>query len=407
MIAGRNIVCVASNWHDHPTSKHHVMRRLALQNDVLWINFHASRRPRLTRSDSGAIVRRLRQVLRGPQRVAPGIDNLSPLLVPLPDAGWARWVNGVALARQVRAALRTRPARPTQLWLFTPDVPELIPRLNLERVVYYCVDDFAAFSGFDTALIERLEADTMARSDVVLATSEQLYHDRRNRHPHVFHVPHGVDFEHFARTPMLSPADVPPPLRDLPRPVLGFMGLISDYVDLDLIAAAAQARPQWSFALVGDVRCATEPVAGRPNVHLLGGRPYDELPRICRGFDVGLIPFRMNRLVRAVNPIKLREYLAAGLPVVSASMDAVRPYMPHVHLADTLQTFLPACEAALADAARGDADARQDRVRADGWAARVAAIQRIVMTPNDVASDPPATSRAEPAATAPCPTAAR
>lgn len=378
MIHDRNIVCVASNWFDHPTSKHHVMRHLAAQNHVLWVNFHASRRPRLTRGDTHMVLRRLRQMWGGTRRVAPGIDVLSPLVVPLPDVPLARAVNGCALARQVSVALRRLPRRPTQLWLFTPDVPELIDRLGGEHVVYYCVDDFAAFTGYNTPLMERLERRTMAASDVVITTSAELYQERRSLHPHVHLVPHGVDFEHFSVTPGLPREAVPGDLKAIRGPVFGYMGLITDYMDWSLISRAARARPDWSFVLLGDVRCDVSAVAGCRNVHLLGGRPYEQLPAYCRGFDVGLIPFALNRLTRAVNPIKLREYLAAGLPVVSAPLAAVLRYRPSVLTAMTLDEFVAAGEEALRMAGEEDPRVRQEVVRSEGWSARVEELSSLV-----------------------------
>jgi len=378
VIRDRNIICIASNWFDHPTSKHHVMWRLSQHNHVVWVNYHASRRPQLTRGDSHLVVRRLRQIWSGPRRVATSMDVLSPLLVPLPASRVARFVNSQLLSRQVLGTLRRLPQRPTQLWLFAPDIPELIGRLPVERVVYYCVDDFAAFSGYDTELVEHLERRTIAASDVVITTSAKLFERHRPRHPRVHHVPHGVDFEHFAGALTLPVAAVPEDLRRVPPPVLAFMGVVGDYMDMPLLADAARARPEWSFVLLGDVRCNVAPLADIPNIHLLGGRPYGLLPAYCRGFDVGLIPFRMNRLTRAVNPIKLREYLAAGLPVVSAPLDAVRRYAPFVQLAETLPEFLAACERALAMAQDGHPQARQDLVRAEGWQERVAFISHLV-----------------------------
>lgn len=392
MIAGRNIVCIASNWCDHPTSKHHVMRQLAEQNHVLWVNFHASRRPRLTRGDARQVLRRLGQAWRGAQRAAPQLEVLTPALVPLPESALARRLNARILRRQIRAALRRLGPRPVQLWLFTPDIPELIGRLGAERVVYYCVDDFAAFSGFNSGLLEALERCTMAASDVVITTSATLYEQRRRRHPCVHLVPHGVDFAHFAAARTLPPAAVPADLRAVPRPVFGYMGLISDYVDLELLAAAAQRRPGWSFVLIGNASCRLDAVAGVPNVHVLGPRPYAELPGYCRGFDVGLIPFRMNRLTRAVNPIKLRDYLAAGLPVVSAPMREVMRYRPAVLPAETLDEFLAACTVALEMAGRGDAAARQDLVRDESWAARVEWLSDLVLRCPPTAA-PPAPAR--------------
>lgn len=383
MIHDRNIVCVTSSWYDHPTSKHHVMRLLAEENDVLWINFHASRRPQLTGGDALLVYRRLQRVWQGPQRVAPRIDVFSPLMIPLPGSSLVRAINGRLLVRRIRGVLKSRPVRPTQLWLFTPDIPELIRQLPAERVIYYCVDDFAAFDGFDTALVEELERRTMANSDLVVTTSTKLQEEREFRHPNVHLVPHGVDFEHFARATKLPDDALPEDLRSIPRPIFGYMGLISDYVDLDLIARAARARRHWSFVLLGDARCNLDAIASLPNVHRLGGKPYEQLPAYCSGFDVGLIPFRMNRLVRAVNPIKLREYLAAGLPVVSAPMEAVLSYAPAVQTAETPDEFLAACETALSQAGDGQIEQRQTLVQDESWRCRVALLSDLVTQARD------------------------
>lgn len=383
MIRDRNIVCVASNWFEHPTSKHHVMRLLSEQNHVLWVNYHASRRPRLNRSDSRMIVRRLREAWAGSRRVSRSgsgpIDVLSPLLLPLPESPAARWLNARLLIRRIREALRRVPERPTQLWLFAPDVPELIEPLGAEKVVYYCVDDFAAFAGYNAELVAALERRTLAAADVVIATSEVLHEHCRRQHADAHLVPHGVDFEHFASATGIPNDLVPDDIRDVSKPVFGYLGLISDYVDFDLIAAAARRRPEWSFVLVGSARCSTSVLDGLSNVHLLGGKPYEELPGYCRAFDVGLIPFRMGRLTRAVNPIKLREYLAAGLPVVSAPMPAVRHYAPAVQTAETLGQFLSACASAWAAAQDGQADERQALVRSESWRTRVEQLSRVVM----------------------------
>ena len=379
MIRGRNIVCVASNWFEHPTSKHHVMRALAEHNNVLWINYHASRRPKFNRSDSRMILRRLRAAVSKTQRVAATIDVLSPLLLPFPESRAARFVNARLMARQIGAALRHLPQRPRQLWLFTPDAPELIDLLPAEKVIYYCVDDFAAFNGFNSDLITRLERRTISRSDVVFATSRPLYERCWDQHANTHHVSHGVDFQHFASAAQIPGEEIPADLRKIKHPVFGYIGLISDYVDLALIAQAARERPEWSFVLIGSARCDTQVVADLPNVHLLGPRPYEQLPRYCRGFDVGLIPFRMNRLTRAVNPIKLREYLAAGLPVVSSPMPAVLRYAPAVRTAETPTEFANACAAAL-DISRDEAaDTRRGLVRHEGWQPLVERLARIVM----------------------------
>jgi len=379
MIRDRNIVCVASGWWDHPTGKHHVMRLLAECNDVVWIGFHGSRRPSLTTRDAGAALRRLRRIVAGPRAVASRLRVLTPLVLPLPSSPRARRFNVWALRRQIAAALRSLPRRPTQLWLFTPDVPELAEACSWERVVYFCVDEFAAFDGYDARLIDALELRTLRRADVTLATSPALLEARRPETTTSHYAPHGVDFEHFAKARARTAASVPADLRDIPGPRFGYFGLLGAYVDLDLLARVARRRADWSFVLIGDAGCDLAPLERISNVHILGGRPYESLPAYSRGLDVGLIPFRMSRLTRAVNPIKLREYLAAGLPVISAPLPAAMEFAPHVLLAQTPDELIAAGELALRSRSDQDARARQERVRGDSWRARVEEFSRWVM----------------------------
>lgn len=376
------------------------MRLLSQHNDVIWINYHASRRPRLNFLDLKMIANRLRQSAGGTRVVEGKIKVLAPLLLPFPEVRWARDLNARRIARHVRRALADLPKREIQLWLFTPDAPELIDLLNPDRVLYYCVDDFAGFSGFNPDLIARFELATCSAADLVLATSEKLLDKCRPMNPNCHLLLHGVDYDHFASTSRVHACEIPSDVREIPRPIFGYFGLISDYVDLDLIAAAARARPEWSFVLLGERNCDVSELTGIPNIHLLGSKPYEHLPLYCRAFDVGLIPFRMNRLTRAVNPIKLREYLAAGLPVVSAPMPEVLRYAPAVRTAETLSEFIETAEASLQDARRGDPDARRTLVCQESWRARVETISRIL-------TESPMVSAAESTADQPRPSQSR
>ena len=378
MISGRTIIGVGSGWSAHPTSKYHVMRRLAEDNHVVWVNYHASRRPSLNRNDLLKIVKRVRQACSGIRQVQSTIDVLSPMVLPWPESSAVRFFNARLIARQVNGVLGSRPQRPVQLWLFTPDIPELIDLVETEAVVYYCVDDFAAFSGFNSELIARLEKQTCRKADTTIATSQTLLEHCRNLHPNAQLVLHGVDVDHFASAFEMATDRLPEDVRNIPGPVFGYFGLLSDYVDLDLIATAARRRPDWSFVLLGSRACDVSVLEGIKNVHLLGNKAYEELPDYCRAFDVGLIPFRMNRLTRSVNPIKLREYLAAGLPVVSSPMPEVFRYRSAVYTAETPDEFISACQHALAAARSGPATQRRDLVRAESWQARVEQLSEIV-----------------------------
>ncbi len=374
MIENRNIICFASNWFYDPTSKHHVMKLLAERNHVIWVNYHASRRPRLTGADASTVAAKLRQFIEGPRRVGENMTVVTPLVVPLPGSRVATAVNRRLLTRQIRAVLRGLPERPVQLWSFAPDVDFMCGRFDEERVVYYCVDEYSQFSGYDVAETLAAEKRLAGRADLVITTSQVLYDAKRPLNENVVLVTHGVDCEHFARATSAD-TTLPSDIRDLPRPILGFWGLIQDWLDVELLAAVARARPDWSMVLIGEAATDVTELSREPNVHLLGRRKYDELPAYAAGFDVGMIPFRVNALTRAVNPIKLREYLSAGLPVVSTALPEVRRYGELVQVVEDAASFVRTCERVLVDGAEHDAVLhRQSVMRGETWRAKVAEI---------------------------------
>lgn len=378
LIQDRNIICIASNWFYDPTSKHHVMRILSERNHVVWVNYHGSRWPRIGAADLGAAAAKLRQFADGPRRVSDSMTVLTPLVVPMPGNRAAAALNRRLLVAQIRAVLQDLPPRPVQLWSFAPDVDYLCGRFDEERVVYYCVDEFSEFNGYDREATLAAERRMAAKSDLVVTTSQSLYDAKRGLNEIVALVTHGVDHEHFAQA---GAPDIAPPqdIANLPRPVLGFWGLIQDWLDVDLLHALATARPEWSIVLIGEVATNVDRLRPLPNVHLIGRRPYADLPAYARGFDLGLIPFRVNDLTRAVNPIKLREYLSAGLPVVSTALPEVACYGDHVAIAKSNEQFIEACTRIVdaGDDPRARA-ARQAAMRSETWESKVEELSELV-----------------------------
>jgi len=372
MIEGRTILCFASGYDAPPTSKHHVMHLLAERNTVLWVNYHASRTPTASSSDMLYMAKKLGQVLAGVTRPRKNLYVLTPLVVPVPNRPWARAMNRRLLVAQIRQALGQIRRGPVQVWSFTPDIAYALGHFGEEKVVYYCVDDHAAFTGYDREQVLRDEEELCRRADLVVTTSMTLQKAKAPWNPNTILVPHGVDYEHFSRAvreELPQPAD----LAGIPHPRLGFFGLIRDWVDLDLLADVARKRPGWHIVMIGDSTVDLAPYRDLPNMHFLGRRPYAELPAYCRHFDVGLIPFVVNELTAAVNPIKLREYLAAGLPVVSTPMPEVAQYGDLVHLTNGKLGLLEAAKAAL-KSANGSRASRSAAMAAETWPKKVAGI---------------------------------
>lgn len=377
VISGKNIVCLASGWDYHPTSKHHIMRQLAERNHVVWVNWHSSRRPKIHWADLRAIGSKIGQIRKGARRVSDGITVITPWQVPIPGSRLVRRLNAASVRRAVRKVLSGLPDRPVQLWSFAPDVAELAGTLGEELAVYYCVDAFGEFPGYDRAMIAQRERELLRKCEVVLTTSAPLYEAKRELHPNVHRIQHGVDWRSLARA-VNDELPVPTELADLPGPLIGYVGVIGQWVDLELVAGLAERRPDASIVMIGPELVSRGPCAGLPNVHWLGERDHATLPSYLRHFDVGLIPFKHVPLTHNANPIKLYEYLAAGVPVVSSPLPAVEAIPDSVWLADDADTLADSCEAALQ---RNDPGLRRQRSRlmiAESWEVRLEEIGRII-----------------------------
>jgi glycosyltransferase involved in cell wall biosynthesis len=380
------IIAFAKDWNEDPTSNHHVLRELAKTRRVLWLNSLATRTPKLSSSrDLGKIRRKLGEFARGPVRVENDLWVFTPLVLPLPHLAAARAANKLAL-RATIAALRLRLGlRSFHLWTFLPNVPDYVGVLGEELAVYYCVDEWSMFSYLDRERTVELERRLLGKVDAVFAINHALADAKRAVNPQTFVSPHGVDVALFGKA-LAEETQVPADLAAIAqggagggkRPVIGFYGTLQDWVDLELVEEVARARPDWAVVLIGQIMVDVERLRQLPNVHLLGRRTHAELPAYCKGFDVGIIPYRRQERMEFVNPIKLREYLAAGLPVVSTSVPEVVRYGERCAIADTAADFVKAIEAALGAGGRPARQARAAAMANESWAARVAEVARNV-----------------------------
>jgi glycosyltransferase involved in cell wall biosynthesis len=342
MISGRDFVVLSDDWNGLPTSAIHLFRRLARTNRVFWFNT-IGRMPRLTRADVGKMFRTLGRwawgrIGRAETEAEPagtGVRAVNPVMVPW-FKGWIRRLNRRCLIRKFRQLReRYRITDPIQVTTFPYAVDFL--KANPDGLkVYYCVDDFLDYPGVNHRDWARMEAELLESIDGLIVTSGDLARKRLNSCP-LLHLPHGVDFDHFYNA--LACSEPVPALEKIPRPIVGFFGLISEWVDLPLIAHLSEAFPETSFVLIGRADVDLGPLARRPNVHPLGLVPYADLPRHARYFDVGLIPFVLNNLTRAVNPLKLMEYFALGLPVLSTRLPELESIEGPLRLAVTRSEF--------------------------------------------------------------------
>ena len=230
------------------------------------------------------------------------------------------------------------------LWYYTPQALRFSSHLEPEAIAYDCMDELSAFKGASSDL-PALERELMGRADVVFTGGRSLYEAKRTQHPNIHPMPSSVDVAHFASA--LRVTEDPEDQRDLPRPRLGFFGVLDERLDTFLLEGMAAARPDWQFVMIGPiVKIDPRDLPRRPNIHYLGAKSYADLPRYIAGWDVALLLFARNAATRFISPTKTPEYLAAGRPVVSTSIhDVVQPYGERglVYIADTVADMTRAC----------------------------------------------------------------
>jgi UDP-galactopyranose mutase len=247
-------------------------------------------------------------------------------------------------------------------WLETPLAVPLLQAVEPSLVVYDCMDELSAFMHAPPELLAR-ERELLARAHVVFTGGPSLYRAKRPLHPRVYCFPSSVHVGHFARA--RGNCAEAPDQAALPRPRLGFAGVIDERLDTALIDGVAAARPDWQLVLIGPtVKIDPASVPQRPNIAYLGMKPYADLPAYLTGWDVCVMPFARNRSTQFISPTKTLEYMAAGRPIVSTPIgDVAELYGRIVYLADGVERFVAACQQAM-DASPLERDARAARARA-------------------------------------------
>ncbi len=376
---GENIISFSKDWTEDPTSNNHVMRRLAKENTVLWLNSISTRAPNLSSGrDLKKIVTKLGAFFRGARHEGDRLWVYTPLVLPLPHSPWATRANRLLLRFMLGRLRRQLGMTEFQLWTFLPNATEYVGTLGEAVSVYYCTDEWSKFTGVNERKMADAERELCRKVDILFATAQSLLDNRRPLNLECHLATHGVEVEKFARA-LDDATPLPADLADLPRPILGFYGLLEDWLDYDLLVTLARRRPDWTFVLLGKAVVDVSRLEAVPNVRLLGRKPHDELPAYCKAFDVGLIPYQLTERLLHVNPIKLREYLCAGLPVVSAALPEVERYQPLCAIARTPDEW----ERAIEDALKADTPearrARSAAMRDESWDRKVEELSEQVM----------------------------
>ena len=372
------IIYFGNDWFaENRTSSHHIAEQLAKRTRVLYVDAPGLRPPKANARDLRKICRKLLSLGRRPRCVGDRLWQISVPQIPFRRFASVRRLNA-ALGRYLvaRAMKRLRFTR-TLSWFAVPHPGFLANAFGESAVVYYCIDDYAALPDVDAHAVAKMDEQLTRRADQVFVASARMLRAKQRLRPSTVLAPHGVDVDLF-RTAADPQLPIAPGARGLRGPVVGFYGSIEDWIDLDLIADLAERRPDWTFLLIGRLAVNPGRLKALPNVVFAGPQPYRSLPAWAKAFDVAIIPYRLTRQVMNAAPLKLREYLATGKPVVAVPAPEITRFAGLVRLARGADQFINAIEHVLASDTDADRARRMAATSSMTWDARISEVVDIV-----------------------------
>jgi glycosyltransferase involved in cell wall biosynthesis len=324
-----------------PSSTQHLIHQLAKERKVLWINSIGLRQPKLSLKDGRRAVEKLVSFGRKGKtsysdKASKNITVANLVTIPAPSTRYGRIVARELMLKQLKPIIGKLNLRSPILWTSLPTAADLCGHLNESAVVYYCGDDFSALAGVDHATVVKHEKKLVEKSDLILAASAKLQQKFPNAKTTL--LEHGVDVELFS-SPTKRAKDLPQTDSETEY-VAGFYGSLSDWLDYELIRKMALQLPKWKFVFIGPNNMDSNPLPNLPNIVYLGMRTHNQLPEYSQHWDVSLLPFKDNEQIRACNPLKLREYIAAGRPIVSTFFPALDQYHSDVLCATNHKEFI-------------------------------------------------------------------
>ena len=377
MLKNRSVICFAGEdwWYHHPHSKNHIMKRLARENRVMFINSISMGLPNVRSADFFAKIRRkLKSMAKFVRRSPEGIVVVTPVVTPFFGSAAGRAVNRVLLVAQLRILMLIYGFGRTVLWIAIPTAKDVVGRLSEDVLVYQVSDKYEA-NTMDHAtkqgLIKALHEELLDRADIVYYSGKKLFEEATNHHEKSHLLEQAVDFEHFASTTAKTDHVVPDDIASIPKPVLGYFGQVDSWlIDQKLVRYVSEKRPDWHWVFIG-LKARPLDVEELPNVRHLGSKNYADLPAYASHFDVCVLPWVTdNEFVNYGSAIKVREYMATGKPVVITPLYEYERFDGPLRIARSYDHFIELVESALAEDDPAARAARQALVRDKTWDVR-------------------------------------
>ncbi|MHC4083591.1 MAG: glycosyltransferase [Planctomycetota bacterium] len=356
-------------WYQH---KSHVdfqlIRRFARKGPAVYINSIVMQKPNLTegRKFLKKVIRKTKSIFTGLRHTNAGFWVYSPFSLPVHHILWARGVNEVLVRRQVCVVASRLGIRNPVIMVVCPAACDMALGMKKRNLIYLRTDAYELFPNVETEVVREYDRRLRETADITLYVSRKLYEDEASGCKNSLYLDHGVDYELFAsaKEEPTKPLD----LKEIKEPIIGFFGTLDSHtVDVDLIAEVADLLPHMSFVFIGKIAAKYQCIIQKDNIYLLGQKPYEKVPHYGKCFDVAIMPWRQTAWIQVCNPIKLKEYLALGKPIVSTPFTELQKYKDVVYQADTPEKFAKCVEKALAEDNPERVAARRKKVETSTW----------------------------------------
>lgn len=361
----------SDDWGEHPSCCQHIFKYICRNHRVLWVNTIGMRNIKLSKRDLEKAIVKGRKMLgadrwsiSGNKMVKPeNLEVVQPLMLPFVTLPGVRWMNARSVIWRVRKALNTYGMSRPILISTVPNVSDYLGSFGEQRVVYYCVDDFAEWPGLLHRMVREMEEDLVGKSDCIIATSEMLCAKFEGKRKPVSLLSHGVDIDHFNSDTSAEHHL----LQSIPLPRIGYFGLFDERNDQYLLRDLALANPHVSIVITGNVVVNVEDLQKLPNVYFIGPVGYEDLPAVVAGWKMCILPYKDNVQTSTINPLKIKEYIATGLPVLSTPIPGVMSLKDHIKLCALSEDWVREVRDILAKNDCGRKKNVKEALRSEAW----------------------------------------
>jgi hypothetical protein len=380
MIKGHKIICFGSEKWQYPGLQQTIMRFLSQGNKIIYVNSLGTRKVSLRFSQFGYYLKQiLRRFSNNNSKNKSATNNVivcNPWIIPLVYSDTITKFNRILIRRQFAGLLPMLDFRRYILWLGTPTAAFLQDLFDPELLLYNPVDRYYAFPFVDREKLRYYEHEIVRRTDVNICTSDAIRNDLLPYNEHSFTVSHGVDFEHFNSA--LHNDNIPEDIKNIAKPIIGYFGGLSTRVNFRLISRIAEAYPQANIVLIGRKLTDLTELTKYNNVNIIDYKNFGELPLYLKEFTVCMIPYHVNELMEGVDPIKLREYLCTGKPVISVNLPEVRKFEKLVYIGLNEDDFVNKVGDALEEKSLSLIEERISVAKKSDWAFKIDEISEII-----------------------------